>query len=71
MKRMMHPQHGYHHAADPHDEARMRAAGWVDDDQTTKAYPQPAEDVLADAGTESNEPDAPRQKRAYNRKPKD
>ena len=31
MKRMKHPQHGWHHAYDPHEEARMRVNGWVDD----------------------------------------
>lgn len=31
MKRMMHPQHGWHHAYSPQEEEVMRKNGWVDD----------------------------------------
>lgn len=31
MKRMKHPDHGFHHAYGKHEEEAMRKAGWVDD----------------------------------------
>jgi len=36
MKRMMHPDHGFHHAYTPQEEATMRENGWVDDDTEAK-----------------------------------
>jgi hypothetical protein len=60
MKRMMHPQHGFHNAVDVHEEERLRATGWVDDDPTSKAYPQPIQ--------EPEPSQEQRQKRPYNRK---
>lgn len=37
MKRMMHPDHGFHHAANVHEEAAMRTRGWVEDDGSALA----------------------------------
>lgn len=37
MKRMMHPQHGFHHAYDTNEETRMRANGWVDEESPEEA----------------------------------
>ncbi len=36
MKRMKHPQHGWHHALDANEEARMRENGWEDDEPERK-----------------------------------
>lgn len=36
MLRMKHKHHGFHHAADFHEEARMRTAGWIAD---TELFP--------------------------------
>jgi hypothetical protein len=54
MKRMKHPEHGFHYAYNNAEEQTMRNNGWVDDD--------PAEVQKVE------EPDEPRQKRPYNRK---
>lgn len=45
MIRMKHQQHGFHHAYDGNEEARMRATGWVAD---TEPFPGEAtpDDVL-------------------------
>lgn len=32
MKRMKHPDHGFHHAYSPQEEETMRKNGWVDDE---------------------------------------
>jgi hypothetical protein len=40
MKRMKHPEHGFHHVSSPQEEEVMRSNGWVDDD-TPAAKPAP------------------------------
>jgi hypothetical protein len=40
MKRMKHPLHGFHHALDGAEEARMRTHGWVDDAPEKVAVPE-------------------------------
>lgn len=64
MKRMMHPQHGFHNALDGNEEARMRLNGWVDD--------APAEAAIDQAEKQDDAPAeaAPPAKRAYVRKAK-
>lgn len=57
MKRMKHPQHGFHHAYDGNEEARMRSNGWVDDEPATEVEPDPVDEVAPAA------PAAPRQSR--------
>lgn len=59
MKRMMHPQHGWHHAETAQEEQAMRKNGWVDD-----ALSKPVAKVI-----EPELKEAPA-KRAYNRKVK-
>jgi hypothetical protein len=53
LKRMKHPNHGFHYAYDSHEEARMRAAGWVDDaaEEVTTAPEKPAEPASDSAET--------------------
>lgn len=62
MKRMIHPDHGAHHAMNANEEQLMRAAGWTDEDE-------------APAVVEKSEPvedEAPAVKRPYiRRNPKD
>ena len=31
IKRMKHEKHGWMHAYDPHEEARLKKLGWIDD----------------------------------------
>lgn len=42
MKKMMHPQHGFHIVYDGNTEASMRKNGWVDDVPTTPVGDAPA-----------------------------
>lgn len=34
MKRMKHPQHGFHHAYSPQEEAVMRGNGWIGESES-------------------------------------
>lgn len=45
MKRMKHPQHGFHHCYDGNEEARMRLNGWVEDEP--KQEPEKLEQPIA------------------------
>jgi hypothetical protein len=66
MKRMMHPQHGFHNAIDANEEARMRLNGWVDD---VPSEATPAPEVAGVERDEAQAEVAPA-KRPYNRKAK-
>src|SRR3954470_24004885 len=47
MKRMKHPDHGFHHAYNKLEEETMRKAGWVDDEpgpaEPVEVVPEPVE----------------------------
>lgn len=49
MKRMIHPDHGAHHAMNTIEEAQMRANGWTaeDDAPADKVEPLPSEEKAA------------------------
>lgn len=64
MKRMKHPNHGFHNALDDHEEARMRLNGWVDD------APAEVDEEVTDQDAELNNVIAASAKRAYVRKVK-
>lgn len=49
MKRMMHPQHGFHHAYNTLEETAMRAAGWVDDEPVAAIAPVASADLVQSA----------------------
>jgi hypothetical protein len=66
MKRMMHPQHGFHNAIDANEEARMRLNGWVDDVPVESAPVPEVEQVEHDEAQAEAAP----AKRAYVRKAK-
>jgi hypothetical protein len=64
MKRMKHPEHGFHHAYTPQEEATMRENGWVDDDTEGKKKPFPEpDDELVDVPVEEGEVFKPRRGR--------
>lgn len=46
MKRMKHPDHGFHIVYSPQEEERMRSNGWVED--AAPAKPKPIAEPLAE-----------------------
>lgn len=64
MKRMKHPNHGFHNALDANEEAHMRKHGWVDDASIE------ATEEVADQDAELPNVIAASAKRAYVRKVK-
>lgn len=64
MKRMKHPNHGFHNALDANEETHMRKHGWIDD------VPVEATEEVADQDDELTSVIAASAKRAYVRKVK-
>lgn len=60
MVRMKHPLHGFHHAYDANEEARMRLNGWTAEDE-------PDQDEGEEDPDDEEVGDTPRVKRQYNR----
>jgi hypothetical protein len=60
MKRMMHPDHGFHNASNVHEEAALRERGWVDDDGLALAAKLRALQLVASPqGQEMGAPSSP------------
>jgi hypothetical protein len=55
MKRMQHPDHGFHISYNQAEEAAMRAAGWTDDDgKALAAKMAQQQPVVEDGPTEAD-----------------
>lgn len=58
MKRMTHPLHGAHHAANTNEEAAMRANGWTAEDDTPEPAVPPVDDAPEPVATRRGRPPA-------------